>query len=161
LDSTIEDIYHKTITVNDQEYIIQIYDTAGLEVYNASVEHRMRDGEAFILVYCNSDRESFARVKAFAQYIGTHMPEAHTVLVENKADQDTAVPEKRGQKLAVDLGVPFFKTSATANTNVKDVFLEAAKAVVDRRQYSCKKSWRLPRLKILHWWFRSKHEAGL
>jgi GTPase SAR1 family protein len=113
-----------------------------VDVYNASVEHRIRDGEAFILVYCNGDESSFARVEAFAQKIQTYMRGASIVLVENKADLGTSVPAERGKQLAAELGGQLFKTSAKQNTNVEAVFLQAVKDSVYRRQQSCWKTAR-------------------
>jgi Ras-related protein Rab-8A len=47
------------------------------------------------------------------------------VLVGNKSDSPKrAVSYEEGRKLAADLGVGFFETSAKENNNVTEMFLE-------------------------------------
>jgi GTPase SAR1 family protein len=59
---------------------------------------------------------------------------AQVVLVGNKSDleQDRAVTQERGQRLADQLGLEFFETSAKENVNVKAVFERLVDIILEK-----------------------------
>lgn len=65
-DPTIEDSYTTTVTVDGQEYSIELLDTAGQEDYHSSFgETGVRDGDAFVCVYSIDRKESFDLLPRF------------------------------------------------------------------------------------------------
>src|SRR3978361_306748 len=50
-DPTIEDSYRKHIEVDNQQYILEILDTAGTEQFTAMQNLYMKNGQAFVLAY--------------------------------------------------------------------------------------------------------------
>ena len=62
-DPTIEDCYRKQCVINGKMAILDILDTAGQEEYSAMRETYYSGGDAFMIVYSVTDRDSFVQAQ--------------------------------------------------------------------------------------------------
>jgi small GTP-binding protein len=88
---------HYKITINNSEVDLNIWDTAGQEVYRALLPMYLRDAEVIVIVFALNDRTSFEALPDWAKEAKERAPEAIIVLVGNKSD-------KEGKERQVDAG---------------------------------------------------------
>eukprot|EP00887_Chlorella_sp_A99_P005509 scaffold1.g5509.t1 len=126
----------KKVLIDGKWVKLQIWDTAGQERFRTITSAYYRGAMGILLVYDVTDESSFNNIRNWMKNIEQHASESVVkVLVGNKSDMDEsrrAVPYSRGQALADEFRMPFFETSAKANTNVDEVFQSIARDVVVR-----------------------------
>ncbi|CAF0712502.1 unnamed protein product [Adineta steineri] len=125
----------KTVFRQDKRVKLQIWDTAGQERYRTITTAYYRGAMGFILMYDITNEESFNAVQDWCTQIKMYSwDNAQVVLVGNKCDleQDRAVSLERGQRLADQLGLEFFETSAKENVNVKVVFERLVDIILEK-----------------------------
>ncbi|EDK37424.2 hypothetical protein PGUG_01522 [Meyerozyma guilliermondii ATCC 6260] len=87
-DPTIEDSYRKPCTIDGEQVLLDVLDTAGQEEYSAMREQYMRTGEGFLLVYSINSRDSLEELQQFYEQI-QRVKDSDTVpvlVVGNKCD---------------------------------------------------------------------------
>ncbi|CAF1592990.1 unnamed protein product, partial [Adineta steineri] len=107
----------------------------GQERYRTITTAYYRGAMGFILMYDITNEESFNAVQDWCTQIKMYSwDNAQVVLVGNKCDldQDRAVTQERGQRLADQLGLEFFETSAKENINVKAVFERLVDIILEK-----------------------------
>ncbi|KAI5960057.1 RAS1 [Candida pseudojiufengensis] len=132
-DPTIEDSYRKQCTINDEQVLLDILDTAGQEEYSAMREQYMRTGEGFLLVYSINSRNSLEELQSFYEQI-QRVKDSENVpvlVVGNKCDleMERQVSYEEGQALANSFGCPFLETSAKMRINVEEAFFDLVKHI--------------------------------
>mmetsp|Transcript_25728 Transcript_25728/g.45157 ORF Transcript_25728/g.45157 Transcript_25728/m.45157 type:complete len:208 (+) Transcript_25728:794-1417(+) len=122
----------KTISVNDKNLKIQIWDTAGQENFLSVTRAYYRGSVAALLVYDVSSRSSFESLGRWLTEIQNNAGEAVSViLVANKIDlADREVQTEEGQSFANEKGLLYIETSAKTGMNVAEAFTELAKVVL-------------------------------
>ena len=114
---TIESNYRKTLTVDGKTYMIDIFDSAGMENISSAKPSAIRQRDCFILIYSVEDNESFDAIQRIYDEI-LRIKEAETVpciLCANKQDLPDdrhAIDNAEGQQLAKKLHAIFLPTSA-------------------------------------------------
>ncbi|KAJ7386502.1 Ras- protein Rab-3 [Desmophyllum pertusum] len=129
----------KTVFRNEKRVKLQIWDTAGQERYRTITTAYYRGAMGFILMYDITNEESFQAVQDWSTQVKTYSwSNAQVILVGNKSDmeEDRVVTYERGKKLADQLGLEFFETSAKDNANVKQVFERLVDIICDKMSES-------------------------
>ncbi|CAN3356228.1 ras-related protein Rsr1p [Diutina catenulata] len=134
-DPTIEDSYRKQCTIDDDQVLLDVLDTAGQEEYSAMREQYMRTGEGFLLVYSINSRNSLEELAAFYEQI-LRVKDADSVpvlVVGNKCDLEIErqVSFEEGQALAKRFGCKFLETSAKQRINVEEAFFDLVRSIRD------------------------------
>ena len=125
--------------IDGRKVKLQIWDTAGQERFHAITRSYYRDTHAVVLVYDVTSQMSFDHVEYWLNEINVHGECLYRVLVGNKNDDPNhlvarkVVSTEKAKALAQELGVKFFETSAKYNINVKELFEEIAKDLLDER----------------------------
>jgi len=133
-DPTLEDSYRKHISVDGEEYILDIYDTAGQEDFSAVRDQYMRTSDGFLCVYSITYAVSYKEVRKLHDHV-LRVKEADSevpfVLVGNKSDLDNEreVSFQEGEQLAKEIGCPFMETSCKTRVNVKESFHQLVREV--------------------------------
>eukprot|EP01121_Diplochlamys_sp_Union-15-3_P011613 TRINITY_DN3383_c0_g1_i2.p1 TRINITY_DN3383_c0_g1~~TRINITY_DN3383_c0_g1_i2.p1 ORF type:complete len:198 (-),score=39.74 TRINITY_DN3383_c0_g1_i2:79-672(-) len=132
-DPTLEDSYRKQVTIDGQECILDIFDTAGQEDFVAIRDQYMKIGHGFICVYSITMKSSFEEVINLHEHM-LRVKDADSVpfvLVGNKCDleDDREVSTAEGQQLADRLNVKFIETSAKTRHNVVEAFEMLVRAI--------------------------------
>ncbi|CAI2379826.1 unnamed protein product [Moneuplotes crassus] len=127
--------YRKTIGLDvfyvdyhtDQDCVkLQVWDTAGDELYWSMGKKYLERSYAIVVVYDITNRESFEKVDDYLNEIEKITPFVETiVLCGNKSDLEDGrqVSYDEGKQLADFYGIPmFFETSAKDDTNISSLF---------------------------------------
>nr|XP_046228038.1 GTP-binding protein Rheb isoform X5 [Scatophagus argus] len=106
-DPTIENTFTKTMTVNGQEYNLQLVDTAGQDEYSIFPQSYTIDVDGYILIYSVT---SYKRVPI--------------ILVGNKKDlhMERVIGFEEGKALAESWNAAFLESSAKENQTAVEVF---------------------------------------
>ncbi|CAF3151567.1 unnamed protein product [Rotaria socialis] len=125
----------KTVFRHDKRVKLQIWDTAGQERYRTITTAYYRGAMGFILMYDITNEESFNAVQDWVLQIKSHSWEkSPVILVGNKCDMadERNVQSETGERLASELGLEFFETSAKENVNVKAVFERLVDIILEK-----------------------------
>ena len=125
----------KVVDLDGREIKVQIWDTAGQEVFKAITRSYYRDSHCAIVVYDITDTGSFEKVDEWVRDVRNFAsPNCVLVLVGNKCDLESRreVSFNQGQDFADRQGLIFFETSAMTGENVDALFNECVKTVVER-----------------------------
>jgi len=137
-DPTLEDSYRKQFTVDGEECLLDIFDTAGQEDFSAVRDQYMRTGDGFLCVYAVTLKNSFDEVATFHEHIlrVKDVESIPFVLVGNKADLETArvVSRDEGEALARRLNCKFLEASAKTKMNVHEAFHELVREIKDYKR---------------------------
>ena len=139
---TILDFLIKVLDIENKIIKIQLWDICGstrLRIVSSSYYRRTNGA---IVAYDISDKWSFDQVKFWVNEVKKH-PEIKTnvVIVGTKCDiLDREVTEEEGKKLADELGVKYFETSAKTGYNVNEAYNFLIKNIIDNyKNYESKK----------------------
>jgi Ras-related protein Rab-1A len=114
-----------TVSVNNKQIKLQLWDTAGQDRFKNIVASYYRGAHGIILVYDITNQSSFSNVQRWydeaQNYLQKSVPK---ILIGNKSDLATMrqVRNEDGKALADRLGVEFLETSAKSSTNVRSTF---------------------------------------
>eukprot|EP01123_Difflugia_compressa_P003477 TRINITY_DN1451_c0_g1_i2.p1 TRINITY_DN1451_c0_g1~~TRINITY_DN1451_c0_g1_i2.p1 ORF type:complete len:195 (-),score=47.71 TRINITY_DN1451_c0_g1_i2:199-783(-) len=132
-DPTLEDSYRKRMTIDGQEAILNIYDTAGQEDFSAVRDTYIQIGEGFLCMYSITSNASFQEVRHLRERIIniTDKDNIPVVLCGNKADlpDEREVATTTGEALAKEFGWGFLEGSAKTKTNVVEAFEEVTRRI--------------------------------
>ena len=119
----------KSITINDKEVLLNLWDTAGQEKYQSLGKHFYKDSYIVLLVYDITSKESFNNLKEKWYPELTKHGEQFTVLalVGNKQDlfeNDELVDKEEAQKYATEINATFYEVSAKTGEGIDKLFEE-------------------------------------
>ncbi|KAI1830132.1 hypothetical protein DTO027I6_8975 [Penicillium roqueforti] len=135
---TLDDSYRTRMVVDDRPCVLEIIDTAGRDEHAALREDHIRNGDAFIIAYSITSRESFSHVRAYYDNI----KEVKKVLAENTVQQPPSehpcrvpiilvgmkkdlefqreISFEEGRKFGESLDCWFYETSAKTGSDLRD-----------------------------------------
>ncbi|RLV90457.1 Ras-like protein 1 [Spathaspora sp. JA1] len=135
-DPTIEDSYRKQCTIDNDQVMLDVLDTAGQEEYSAMREQYMRTGEGFLLVYSINSRNSMEELQSFYEQIlrVKDSDQVPVLVVGNKCDLEIErqVSYEEGLALAKSFGCQFLETSAKQRINVEEAFYDLVRSIRDQ-----------------------------
>ena len=114
-ESTIGVEYGSKILAVDEKHIkLQIWDTAGQEIFKSITKSYYRDNSVIIIVYDTTDYKSFKNARNWLNDIKEFANESLIYLVGNKLDMWRArkVTFEEGAKFAKERGLYFLEISA-------------------------------------------------
>jgi Ras-related protein Rab-2A len=124
----------RTICINEDSVKLQIWDTAGQEIYQSLTKSFYRQSTVALVVYDISNRDSFDNAQKWLDEIKQYcLPFTPLiVVVGNKCDlaYGRKVSSEEGQQLAFHYHALFFETSAKTGVNSEAIFIEAVRCVI-------------------------------
>jgi len=128
------EFFQKTVIIDNTEIVLQVWDTSGQERYKAISPSFIKRADVVLLTYSVDKRSSFEHVTSWVEQVKNHTTEdVCMILVGNKVDAEgRCVAFEEGEKLAKELNIEFFETSAKENINIEKVFMTAAKKVKEK-----------------------------
>ena len=124
----------KSMELDDGKRIkLQIWDTAGQDRFRAITKNYYKGANGIILIYDVTNIETFENVK---NWIAQIKEEANSnviiYLAGNKIDVEEVnkvVKTEDGQKIADELNIKFYETSAKNGINVNEIFEDLVKKI--------------------------------
>ena len=117
----------KSMTLKNGKNIkLQIWDTAGQDRFRAITKNYYKGANGIILIYDVTNLQSYENVKNWISQIKEEAnPNVLIYLAGNKIDvgeEERVVKTEEGQKIADELNLPFYETSAKNGLNVNEIF---------------------------------------
>ena len=134
LSTTINgEFYNKLLDIENKIIIIQLWDICGSERFRRVIPNIYRNASGAVVAYDISDKWSFDQVKTWIEDVKAYSnTEINIVIVGTKCDRlDRKVTEEEGKKLADELGVRYFETSAKTGYNVNEAYNFLIKEIID------------------------------
>ena len=126
------------VKINEYNIKLQIWDTCGQETYRSLITSFYHSSSLAILVYSIDDESSFNNLEMWLNEIKTKgNPEITIILVGNKADLEDQrkVTKEMANEWCENNGIKtFIETSAKNGINVKNIFFEAAKILLEQHK---------------------------
>ena len=122
----------KNIEIEDKIIRIQIWDTAGQELYKSITRTYYKSCVCAIIVYDITSRKSFNDITNWIEDCIKYSPKTVLmVLIGNKCDleQSREVSTEEGQELSDKNGISFYETSAREGTNIKENFQKTGEEI--------------------------------
>jgi small GTP-binding protein len=117
------DFVTKTIVKNDNEYILNIWDTSGQEKFNSIITSYYRNILVALVVFDLSNNESFLNVKKWLDNINCYCNSDIIVkLIGNKSDKNVEVCRDAITDLCFDYKIKYIEVSAKENINITEIF---------------------------------------
>ncbi|XP_058747043.1 ras-related protein RABB1c-like [Vicia villosa] len=119
----------RTINIDDKPIKLQIWDTAGQEMFRSITRSYYRGAAGALLVYDITRRETFDHLANWLEDVKQHANSNMVfMLIGNKADltKKRAVSTEEGGKFAKENGMIFMEVSAKSAENVEDAFIKTA-----------------------------------
>ncbi|KAF2367669.1 Small GTP-binding protein domain [Trinorchestia longiramus] len=119
---------------------LMLWDTAGQEEFAAVTRAYYRGASCCIVAFSSCDEHSLTAVPAWKLKVEQECGQIPTVLVQTKVDLlglTTNVDQSAVEKLAGEMGLKLFRTSALEDHNVEPVFLHLAERHLELISRSC------------------------
>ena len=126
----------KVVATPKRRIELQLWDTAGQELFRSVTRGYYRGALVAYLVYDITAQSSFENLEQWIKDVKeVTQNDVITVLIGNKSDltEQRAVSESEGRALAASLGIPFLETSAKNSQNVEAMFISIAKFIYEKR----------------------------
>lgn len=125
-DPTIEDSYRTTINLDNDNYIIEILDTAGTEEFMCMRDLCIKDGHGFVLVYSIDSYSTLFDLYNLNDQINRVKDNTDTpkIIAGNKCDlqKDRKVTLSEATIIASRFLCEHFEVSAKNSKNIKELF---------------------------------------
>ena len=125
----------KNITLDNQIYRIQIWDTAGQENFRSITRAYYKNCVCAMVVYDITNKKSFDNVQNWIKDVITNSPKTVLIiLIWNKIDliDKRQVSFDDGQEFAINQGIIFMETSAKTGDGVEEIFKKSAQEIKKR-----------------------------
>ena len=122
----------KNLDLKDKIYRIQIWDTAGQEMFRSITRAYYKNSVCACVVYDITNRTSFDNIKSWIEDCKKHSPKTvFLVLIGNKNDLENnrKVSYDEGVDFAKQYGMLFLETSAKTGKNINEVFLNSCNEI--------------------------------
>jgi len=118
------------------KYKLHLWDTQGLERYSALPESYLRKSDGVLFVYDLTIKESFDKLKEIYEgYKSKYKSKekAIGVLIGNKSDEieNRMVSSEEAIKLAREIGLKYFETSAKKDKNIKKAIASLLDQIIE------------------------------
>jgi small GTP-binding protein len=125
----------KTVTVNNREIKLQIWDTSGQERFRSITQNFFRNADGIAVVFDVTNKTTFDHVKNWLSDIQAIDSNIKIILVGNKIDLEDqrVIDTKRLEEYAKKQKLPFYETSAKTGAKVELIFISLAKLLLDNK----------------------------
>ena len=126
-------MYRHNHDIDGKEYKIDIWDTAGQEVFDTLHDSYYFGAHACMLVFDATRKITYQNLKKWYKEMRNHWPKIPTIWIANKIDIDKRVTERK-YKFADQAKLPFYFVSAADGTNVVQIFEDILRMALDYKE---------------------------
>jgi small GTP-binding protein len=119
------DYYEKIMPIEDKQYLIKVWDTAGQEKFAVMAKNYYKRAHGMIVVCAINDRNSYENIRTWLSSIKENAEDdIQIILIANKSDleEEREVLTEDLRAKAEEHKIEFFETSSKENTNVNEAF---------------------------------------
>lgn len=119
-------------------YNLQIWDTAGQEVYQSITKSYYKKSDGLILLFDVTEEGTFFKVEKWLKEIEANANENTLVyLVGNKIDcvKERKVEYEKAENIAKSLNKKFFEIAARLGINVKETVFNMVKEILSKKKF--------------------------
>ena len=132
-EKTVEEQYDKYIKIKDEDCILQITDTGGLEDYQNTLSVWIKSSEGFLLVYSINDKDSFDGIKMRYEKIKKYKKKKpfSVIVVGNKNDleKERQVDKEEVDKFCNENNLKHFEICSSNVEEINKIFMKIAKKI--------------------------------
>jgi len=145
------DFKTKYVTINNNKYRVDLYDTAGQERFRSVSVNSIRMSDGVILIYDITDEFSYENISVWMDNIhqikGEDFP---VILIGNKCDKDDEriVSKEKGEELAKKYQLSFLETSNKIGTNIEEAGLNLINKIIENNRRDAQESVKLRKNKL-------------
>ena len=125
----------KTMVLEDQKIVkVQLWDTAGQDKFRAITRNYYKGASGIILIYDVTNIKSYENIKKWINEIKEEISDkVSIILIGNKIDNinERKITKEQGEKLASDVNIPFFETSAKTGQGINESVFFLVKKIAD------------------------------
>ena len=124
--------------MDNKKALIQIWDTAGQEVFRSITRSYYKNTSCALVVFDLTDMKTFTEANEWLNECKEMCTRnVQVVLIGNKTDLDTkrVVSTEQGKQYATDNEIDYFETSALTGEGVKEVFDFVVKTLISNAEY--------------------------
>ena len=121
---------------------LQIWDTAGQERFRAIQASYYKGANGILVVYDITERKSFDNLNSWLIEIEKNgNKNVYKLLIGNKSDleDERQISKEEGKEFAEINGMQFFETSAKANFQVQEAFIQLTRNVIKTKDKTLEK----------------------
>ncbi|CAK8536053.1 unnamed protein product [Lathyrus sativus] len=122
----------RMISIDQKPIKLQIWDTAGQELFRSITRSYYRGATGALLVYDITRRETFDHLASWLEDARRHANSSMTImLIGNKCDliKKRVVSTEEGEKFAKENGLMFMEVSAKSAEKVKEAFVKTSRKI--------------------------------
>ena len=130
------DFKTKTLNINNKEIKLKIWDTAGQERFRNITTQYYKGADGIVLVFDVTDDGSFEKIRDWMAQIqsNTQQDDLGLVLLGNKCDvEPRVITEEQGNKMAEELNINYFETSALNGQGINEAFEHLARDIMKKK----------------------------
>jgi small GTP-binding protein len=126
--------YCSEVKLWEKTVSLDIWDTAGQELYRALVPQYARNARAALIVFDLSSQDSFMKVDSWLEFLYAENPDVPIIVFGNKNDlvDQREVGEQEIYGFCVPKNIQYMEGSALLGTNVSEVFTAVAQCCAER-----------------------------
>jgi small GTP-binding protein len=124
----------KTITIDDKKIKLQIWDTAGQEIFRSITRSYYRSSAGAILVFDLTNKISFQNIKRWLNDVKTYANEnTCIILVGNKCDLlNRDVSNYEIDEIIDEYNLDYVECSAKDNINIDKIFMQLGNTIYEK-----------------------------
>ena len=124
------------LNLNDTNVTLEIWDTAGQEVFRSLVGFYARDAKGAFILFDVTDAQSFKDLKQWIEFANDQAPDAKIIIFGNKIDlgENRTVSSEEIAEFADQQGVSYIEGSAKTSQGVRDAVENMAEAVMQHNK---------------------------
>lgn len=130
------------MNVNGNQCTLELWDTAGQEVFRALVGFYAREAKGAFVLFDLTDKASFLDLTKWLDFVHENAPQAKIVVFGNKNDlaEQREVSQEDVDAFITSKGLTYFEGSAKTSQNVRQAFEKMAEMVFEKTDRKAEKS---------------------
>jgi Ras-related protein Rab-1A len=138
------DFKFRSLKINNDNFRLQIWDTAGQEKYQSITKTFYKGAHAVILVFDLTSKKSYEEMKDIwlEESIKSCDPDVQFVIFGNKKDLESKreVTKEEVMNFIKDKDILYFETSAKSGENVENAFFKITEKIHEKQKNSIEKT---------------------